>query len=96
MPSLSPVAWDCVSYGLTLYVLFRTTSQIGCRGAGKMGDIYMHSYCTIAAHAAQHADHGFLEQALATPRMVQIGQFRITQGSNKKLHIEESDLSSRG
>src|SRR5256885_2469339 len=33
--------------------------------AGKIGDIYMHSYCTIAAHAAQHADHGFLEQALA-------------------------------
>ena len=64
--------------------------------AGNMGNIYMHSYCTIAAHAAQHADHGFLEQALATPRMVQVGQLLITQGSDKKLHIEESDLSKRG
>jgi hypothetical protein len=64
--------------------------------AAKMGTIYMHSYCTIAAHAADNADDGFLEQALSEPKAARLGGLMITQGSNKKLHIEESGLSSRG
>jgi hypothetical protein len=41
--------------------------------AQHMGDIYMNSTLTIAAHAAEHADHGFLEQALARPKAIPVG-----------------------
>jgi hypothetical protein len=50
------------------------------REAEKMGDIYINSYCTIAAHSAQHANHGFLEQAMANPPTVQLGRGYETLG----------------
>lgn len=50
------------------------------REAARMGEIYMNSFCTIAAHAAQHADHGFLRQSLSTPRVV-----RFSVSSTRKV-----------
>ncbi len=41
--------------------------------AQHMGDIYMNSAFVIAAHAARHADHGFLEQSLARPKVIPVG-----------------------
>ncbi len=38
-----------------------------------MGHIYMNSAFVIAAHAAQHANHGFLEQSLARPKAIPVG-----------------------
>jgi Heterokaryon incompatibility protein (HET) len=43
------------------------------REAAKMGDIYLNAYCTIAAHAAGHADHGFLEQSLNRAHAIPVG-----------------------
>jgi hypothetical protein len=109
------------------------------REAEKMAEIYMNSYCTIAAHSADHADHGFLDKSLANPRLVHLGggsekpeelvqqevfegknsppmsnteieqsfavpsktcstrstHFWASQGSNVRLHVENSELSSR-
>jgi hypothetical protein len=109
------------------------------REAEKMAEIYMKSYCTIAAHSADHADHGFLEKSLANPRLVQFDgdsekldelvqqevfdgknsppvsnsgieqspsvpletfstlstHFWVSQGSSVRLHVENSELSSR-
>ena len=36
------------------------------REAEKMAEIYMNSYCIIAAHSA---DHGFLDKSFANPRL---------------------------
>lgn len=44
--------------------------------AQHMDDIYMNSVVTIAAHAAEHAGHGFLEQALARPHAIPVGARR--------------------
>jgi hypothetical protein len=43
------------------------------REAARMGDVYMNAYCTIAAHAAEHADHGFLEESLQMEKVVAVG-----------------------
>jgi Heterokaryon incompatibility protein (HET) len=44
--------------------------------AAKMGDVYMNSYFTIAAHASDHADDGFLEQSLQRARAIPVGGSR--------------------
>ena len=44
--------------------------------AAHMGDIFMNSAFTIAAHAAGHANDGFLEQALARPEPIPVGGHR--------------------
>jgi Heterokaryon incompatibility protein (HET) len=43
------------------------------REAAKMGEIYLNAYCTIAAHAAGHADDGFLEQSLNRAHAIPVG-----------------------
>ncbi|KAM7186269.1 Heterokaryon incompatibility protein (HET) domain containing protein [Naviculisporaceae sp. PSN 640] len=41
--------------------------------AARMGDIYMNALCTIAAHAADHADCGFLKEAMQREVVVACG-----------------------
>ena len=109
------------------------------REAEKMAEIYMNSYCIIAAHSADHANHGFLDKSLANPRLVHLDgsskkldelvqqevfvrknsppisnteieqslavpsktcstrstHFWVSQGSNVRLHVENSELSGR-
>ncbi|KAK4099258.1 HET-domain-containing protein, partial [Parathielavia hyrcaniae] len=43
------------------------------REAARMGDVYMNAYCTIAAHAAHHADHGFLQESMQREKVVAVG-----------------------
>jgi hypothetical protein len=45
------------------------------RETEKMAEIYVNSYCTIAAHSA---DHGFLDKPHPNPRLVHL------DGSSKK------------
>jgi hypothetical protein len=44
--------------------------------AAKMGGVYMNSYFTIAAHAADHAGDGFLKQSLRRARTIPVGGSR--------------------
>jgi hypothetical protein len=99
--------------------------------ATRMGDVYMNAYCTIAAHAAEHADHGFLEESLQREKVIAVGghpngepfetemeayrswaedgaptrvanrsfgseAFFVARGSHGQLHLDRSELSSRG
>jgi hypothetical protein len=99
--------------------------------AARMGDVYMNAYCTIAAHAAKHADHGFLEESLQREKVIAVGgnldggsfeaemaayrawaedgaptlaasrpfdseAFFVARGSHGQLHLDRSELSSRG
>jgi hypothetical protein len=41
--------------------------------AARMGDVYMNAYCTIAAHASRHADHGFLKESLQREKVIAVG-----------------------
>lgn len=41
--------------------------------AARMGDVYMNAVCTIAAHAADHADYGFLEDAMGMEKVFACG-----------------------
>jgi hypothetical protein len=43
------------------------------REAAKMGDVYTNAYCTIAAHGADHADHGFLNHSLQRADAIAVG-----------------------
>lgn len=84
--------------------ILQDSPQDWSQEARKMGAIYMNAYCTLAAVSARHANDGFLEKSLAQPKMIQLGvddngdeaSFWISQASNSKIHIAESELSSRG
>ncbi|KAK4208390.1 heterokaryon incompatibility protein-domain-containing protein [Rhypophila decipiens] len=69
--------------------------------AARMGDIYMNALCTIAAHAADHADCGFLQEALERELVVACGgknsqAFLASKGTYARHHLDRTELSSRG
>ncbi|KAM7212198.1 Heterokaryon incompatibility protein (HET) domain containing protein [Rhypophila decipiens] len=73
--------------------------------AARMGDIYMNALCTIAAHAADHADCGFLQEALEREPTDPTGQpsippssqaFLASKGTYARHHLDRTELSSRG
>jgi hypothetical protein len=79
------------------------------REAAMMGEIYMLSFCTFAAHAANSADEGFLAQALRPAVAIQLGSkntestavdtsesFDISWPRDVNRHLDQSELSNRG
>lgn len=72
--------------------------------ARNMGAIYMNATCTIAAHSANHANHGFLEESMKQPQAIRLGgngldaenSFWVSQTGLQRRQIVESELSSRG
>lgn len=72
--------------------------------ARNMGAIYMNATCTIAAHSANHANHGFLDESMKEPQAIRLGgngldaenSFWVSQTGLQRRQIVESELSSRG
>jgi hypothetical protein len=62
--------------------------------AKKIAEIYMNSYCTIAAHSA---DHGFLDKSLANPRLGHLdgSSKNLMNSSNRKFSLGRIALQSQ-
>lgn len=66
-----------------------------------MGGIYSNALFTIAAHAAEDTDHGFLEQSLSEPLTLRFGvnhhqRYALRAPSDFHVDVEKSHLSRRG
>lgn len=63
--------------------------------AARMGDIYMNALCTIAAHAADHADCGFLKEAMQREVVVACGGRQFVIENNGTVRAEDFGVGAR-
>lgn len=66
-----------------------------------MGGIHSNAHFTIAAHAAEDADDGFLEKSLSEPQTLRFGvgteqEYTLRTPADFHVDVERSQLSRRG
>lgn len=74
--------------------------------ASEMKDVYTNAFLTLAAHAAEHADDGFLSKTMKVPKTIPLGKnfgakeegklFSISTHHKAEEDIDGSTMSSRG